>query len=291
MTELVRLAHGVHRPASTIEETADRIRAYLDVLPPGTVVGGITAARLHGLWLPLPEPDERLEFVLTRPDTKARALARCRRDEIATRRRATKPDEITIVDGLPVLSVARTWVDLAERSSLPDVVAAGDCALRGLARAADLDQALRRACHRRGVLRARAAFDLLDPRSRSRGESHLRCALVLGGLPWPQVNMPIYTDYGEWLAEPDLTYLAARLALEYNGREHADIIRSRKDITREIDIDQNHWKVVVFGPSQVFMHPHRVAPYVRAMLDERDPGWSRRPPAPRPSLLSGAFGG
>lgn len=290
MSAFVRLGHGLYRPASTVDSLPDRIAAYLDVLPPGTVVGGITAARLHGLWLPLPDADERIEFVLTRPQTKARALAGCRRGEIATRRRAVAHDEIEIVDGLPVLSPARTWVDLAERLGLADVVAAGDSALRGPTTAAHLDEALRRARHRRGVLRARAAFDLLDPRSRSRGESHLRCVLVVGGLPWPEVNVPIFTEHGEWLAEPDLTYLLARLALEYNGSAHADVERSRKDITREIDIDQNLWKVVVFGPSQVFAHPYRVVPYVRAMLDERDPGWSRRPPVPRPSLLSGAFG-
>ncbi len=198
-------------------------------------------------------------------------------------------DEIDVIDGIPVLSVARTWVDLAERLSLEDVVAAGDGILRGQASVPDLEQALRRARRRRGVRKARAAFDLLDPRSRSRGESHLRCALVLGGLPWPEVNVPIYTEHGEWLAEPDLTYLCARLALEYNGREHAEVGRTRRDMTREIDIDQNKWKVVVFGPSEVFGHPYRIAPYVRAMLDERDPGWARRPPTPRPSLLSGAF--
>jgi hypothetical protein len=276
MTDLIRLGHGLHRPAETVAELRDRIAAYLDVLPPGTVVGGLTAARLHGLWLPAPARDEPLEFVLTRPRSRAHELARCRRAEIVTRRRALRSDEVELTDRFPIVSVARTWVDLCESLSLPDVVAAGDFALRGLVTAQQLSDAVRAARHRRGVMRARDALPLLNARSRSRGESHLRCAVVLGGLPCPEVNRPIHTYAGEWLAEPDLIYRNARLVLEYNGRDHAEVNRMRKDITREIDVDINGWKVVVFGPSQVFGHPYRIAPYVRGILDERDPGWPRR---------------
>jgi hypothetical protein len=272
----VRLGHGLLRPAHTVADVRDRIAAYLDVLPPGTVVGGITAARLHELWLAPASAAERLQFVVTRPQTRAQELARCRRSEIHTRRRAVLTDEIEVVDGLPVLSPARTWVDLCECLGLEDVVAAGDSALRRAVSDAELAEAVRRARHRRGVRRAREALELMDARSRSRGETHLRCALVLGGLPLPEVNRPIYTVDGEWLAEPDLIYRRARLALEFNGRDHADVARMRRDITREIDVDIADWKMVVFGPSQVFGHPYRIAPYVRALLDQRDPGWWRR---------------
>jgi hypothetical protein len=174
-------------------------------------------------------------------------------------------------------SEPRTWIDLAESFRLEDLVAAGDSVLRGTAGRYELDEAVRRAVGRRGVLRAREALTLLDERSRSRPESHLRCALVLGGLPWPEVNEAILTRHGEWLAEPDLHYKGARLALEYNGEVHADTDQMRNDITRELDIDSEHWKVVVFGPREVFQRPYRLAPYVRSILDRRDPDWWRRP--------------
>ena len=48
--------------------------------------------------------------------------------------------------------------------------------------------------------------------------------------------MAIYSDVGEWLAEPDLSYDEARLALEYNGADHAKVERMRRDITRELDV-------------------------------------------------------
>jgi hypothetical protein len=130
-------------------------------------------------------------------------------------RRALSRDEIIVTDRFQITSAARTWVDLAEILSIEDLVTAGDSALRGLVTKDELADAISRARHRRGVLRARDALTLLDARSRSRPESHLRCGLVRAGLPWPEVNVSIFTDNGEWLAEPDLLYRKARLALEY----------------------------------------------------------------------------
>lgn len=276
MSDFVKLGHGLYRPVEAVQELSDRCGAYLDAMPSDTVVGGLTAARLHGMWLPQPRLDERIELVTARPESRPHELARCRRREIRPRRRTLRPHEIVVTDRFALTSIARTWVDLAETLSLEDLVAAGDSALRGSVDHGDLTRAVQEAFRRRGVLRARRALELLDERSRSRPESHLRCAVVLGGLPWPDVNQAIYTDRGEWLAEPDLSYRGARLALEYNGRDHAEVDQFRKDITREIDIDGNDWKVIVFGPAQVFGHPYRIAPYVRAQLDQRDPGWWRR---------------
>ena len=45
---------------------------------------------------------------------------------------------------------------------------------------------------------------------------------VSAGLPKPAVNMPIHRPGGGWLAEPDLSYDDVRLAIEYNGIDHAD---------------------------------------------------------------------
>jgi hypothetical protein len=276
MDELIRLTRGLYRPAETVSELGDRCAAFLDVMPSGTVVGGITAARLHGLWLPEANGGERIELIQSRGEIAPRQLPGSRRSEVHVRRRTLRPDEIAEVDGIPVTTEARTWIDLAESLRLEDLVAAGDSVLHPDDCSADLAAAVRDGFHRRGVLRARQALTLLDRRSRSRPESHLRLALVLGGLPCPEVNSAIYTEHGEWLAEPDLHYKRARLMLEYNGRDHADVDRMRADITRELDADSNEWHVAVFGPAQVFGRPYRIAGYVRHLLDRRDPGWSQR---------------
>ena len=88
--------------------------------------------------------------------------------------------------------------------------------------------------------------------------------------------MPIYTSYGEWIAEPDLVFEHARLTLEYNGSAHGTVNRMRRDITRTLDVERDGWRQVVFGPAEVFGRPDQVASYVRSLLDERDPGWRAR---------------
>lgn len=61
-------------------------------------------------------------------------------------------------------------------------------------------------------------------------------------------------------AEPDLSYRDARLALEYNGADHADPGRMRRDITRELDLLQRGgWATLVFGPAEVFRRPDQIA--------------------------------
>jgi hypothetical protein len=122
---------------------------------------------------------------------------------------------------------------------------------------------------------------LLDARSRSRPESHLRYALVSSGLPVPEVNAAIHTDDGEWLAEPDLVYREQRLALEYNGGVHADPRRMRKDLTRDIDIQhRGGWRTVTLGPAQVFDRPEQTVAFVRELLRERSRGMRTAPARP-----------
>lgn len=56
------------------------------------------------------------------------------------------------------------------------------------------------------------------------------------GQPVPAANVAIYSSDGEWLARTDLSYDDVRLAIEYNGADHASPSRMRRDITREVDV-------------------------------------------------------
>lgn len=275
MNELVRVSHGLWRAGTDIAELRGLCAAVLDVMPAGAVLAGRTAAALHALWLPASEV-VRVEVILSRPGILPRALAHSQRAEVRARRRSLRDSEKTMVDGLPAVTAERAWIDLAEELSLPDLVACGDSVLRGSTRSAiGLDVMVGRAAGRRGVRRAREAFDLLDARSRSRPESHLRVALVTGGLPWPEVNQPIFDDNHQWVAEPDLHYEVPRVALEYQGAMHAQLERMHRDITRGIDVVGNDWLSVPFGPTEVFKRPWSIAPLVRALIERRAPGWLR----------------
>lgn len=275
MIELERVSHGLWRSPGTVDDLAGRCAALLQVMPRDTVVAGVTAARLHGLWLP-DGPVEPIELIVHDETKLPRAIGHSRRREVRARRRTVHPTEVVTCHDLPATSPERTWCDLGEALSMPDLVAAGDSVLRGTCDVAALQAVLARAHRRRGVVRARAALPLLDARSRSRPESHLRYVLLAAGLPPPEVNTPIFSPRGEWLAEPDLHYPKARLALEYNGAEHAQPDRMRRDITRDLDYQWEGWRVITFGPAQVFKRPDQVASLVRSVLLERDPSALRR---------------
>ncbi len=272
MNEVIRVTHGIWRAPAAVDNLFGRVTAALTACPAATVVCGLTAARLHGLWLPS-DVDGPIEVIVHRYEPKLEARSGSRRAELRARRQTLLADEVVQLGGVDVTSEARSWLDLAARLRLPDLIALGDSALRGGATHEELAHLITRARHRRGVVAARAALPLLNARSRSRPESHLRYALHCGGLPPPAVNQAVYSDDGEWLAEPDLSYDDVRLALEYNGADHAEVRRMRRDITREIDvIARGGWHTVTFGPAEVFGRPDQVAVVVRQLRAERRHG-------------------
>ena len=145
---------------------------------------------------------------------------------------------------------------------------------------AELEALVARSVRRRGVASARAALPLLDARSRSRPESHLRMELLVPGWPTFQVNVAIHDVHGGWLAEPDLSNEEYAVAVEYQGSVHAEKRQMSKDLTRGITIVGNRWQVLPVGSRDVFVHPSRTRIAVAAML--RSQGWQGPPRATRP---------
>jgi hypothetical protein len=99
---------------------------------------------------------------------------------------------------------------------------------------------------------------MLNGRSRSRPESHLRVAASAPDLPPLAVNEAVYRDVGGWLAEPDLSLAEAKIALEYQGADHAKVKRMRKDITRGTDMRREGWRCLPYGPVEVFGRPWQI---------------------------------
>jgi very-short-patch-repair endonuclease len=81
----------------------------------------------------------------------------------------------------------------------------------------------------------------------------------------------VYRAAGGWLAEPDLSLAEAKIALEYQGSEHASLDRMRKDITRTTDMRLEGWLVLYYGPAEVFGRPWQVAPELRRHIRDRAP--------------------
>jgi hypothetical protein len=235
-----------------------------------TVIASMTAARLHGLWLPS-VIDERLHVATATPGRASRLMTRSQRPELVAHRYQLRPADIVMVGGLLVTSIARTWRDLACVLSLPDLVAAGDCALRSGVTTEELVDVLEASSRKHRARLARRAISLLDVRSRSRPESHLRVAISGGDMPRFEVNVPVYRREGGWLAEPDLSLAEALLALEYQGADHADLRRMRKDITRFTDMRRDTWLTLPYGPAEVYGQPYLIKPEVRELIRVRAP--------------------
>ena len=265
----MRIARGLWLPAEVADDLGARCALGVSRCADDTSVTFTTAARLHQLWLP-PVRDE-LHFATAQPDRVSRGMTRTHRPEFFAHRRTLAAVDRVMVDGIPVTSLARTWVDLAPLLSLADLVAAGDSALRAGATMDELADVIRRSRRLRGVRRAREAFPLLDARSRSRPESHLRVATLGPDMPRFEVNEPVYRDEGGWLAEPDLSLKDARLALEYKGEDHAELKRMRRDITRDADMRRERWLTLEYGPAEVFGRPWQIAPELRALIRTRAP--------------------
>jgi hypothetical protein len=265
----VRVAHDCWIDVSAADDLRARCMAVLDKVGPDSVISSVTAARLHGLWLPtLPET---IHVATATPDLAGHAMSRSKRPEIVGHRLQLAEDDVVVAAGVPMMSSARAWRDLAAVLGLPDLVAAGDSVLRGGTSISDVAAVVERTRNRRHARKARAALLLLDARSRSRPESHLRVAITVADLPRFEVNEPVYRGEGGWLAEPDLSLVEAKLALEYQGEEHATVSRMRRDITRERDLRADDWLTYLYGPAEVFGRPWSIAPEVRAVIRVRAP--------------------
>jgi hypothetical protein len=235
--------------ASAELSVVERCAIALNSMPARTVLSHRSAAALWGLWIPA---FDGVEVTTPAGVRGSRYTTSVQREIVVAHRRILPPEDVTEQHGLPVTSLARTWLDLAALVDIYDLVAAGDRALQVGAEKSELAERAVTQRRLRGTTRCRAVAPLLHSGSRSRPESRIRAALLLAGLPMPEVNRPVYDEHGQWLAEPDLHYKAARLAIEFNGSDHATIERMRKDATRTLDLLRADWLVRIYTAIDAF---------------------------------------
>lgn len=178
--------------------------------------------------------------------------------------------ELTLRQGLSVPSAAETWAQLGGMIPLDALVASADAILtRGNADTEDLRAAAER-LRRRGAADLDAALGLARPGAESPRETEVRLILRRAGLPEPELNGDLVED-GTFIARLDLAYRAYRVAVEYDGRQHASMEQFRRDADRWPAIARAGW-ILVRVLDHHLQNPDRdvVAP-VRAALLSR--GW------------------
>lgn len=81
--------------------------------------------------------------------------------------------------------------------------------------------------------------------SESPRESKLRLLLVRSGLPEPELNADLFDRRGTFLARLDMSYPQWKVAVEYDGRQHASDPRQfEKDADRWEGIRREGWRLV-----------------------------------------------
>ncbi|TCC17278.1 type IV toxin-antitoxin system AbiEi family antitoxin domain-containing protein [Kribbella sindirgiensis] len=217
-----------------------KTRAVINRLGPGAVVSHQSAAMLHGL------PAWGLD--LSRVHV-TKATGRRRSDSIADVHRSRfDPGELTIVDGLPVVTAARAVAETACASSYEVGVVLGDAALQSRlvspeALVATADR--HRVWH--GSPAARAAARFANGLSESVGESRLRVLLANHGFPEPELQVEIRDASGRLIARVDIL-LERTCVVEFDGAMkygNADDLVAEK--WREDNLRAHGFQVVRIG--------------------------------------------
>ena len=177
----VRPGAYVHGPEPDDEAARHllAVGAALPCLGARTVVSHTSAAVVHRL------PLWRVGLDRVRA-TRDRASGARRSAVVHLHAAALHPDEVSVVDGMPVTTVARTLTDLARLLPFEEALVPADAALhRGLVTREELAEALARGARRPNNAAARRVVAFADGAAESPGESRSRVAIRRAGLPAP----------------------------------------------------------------------------------------------------------
>ena len=248
-SDIGHVSRGLYRPLEWSFELESAARA-LSAASPGAWISHVTAARLRCQLLP-PWLSDVEELHLSKP----RELAEVRRKGIVGHTVLAWPDEVETADGMRISTRSRTWLDLARRLNLPELVCMGDELVRvprfGLegrrepfATIDGLRSMVNRHPNLQGIVRARAALDLMRVGSDSGPETLLRLAICDAGLPEPELQLPLRPD-SPGSPTADLGYRHRRLAIQYDGGHHLLPAQVLSDRRRDRAFEAAGWTVLV----------------------------------------------
>lgn len=253
-----------------------RVRPFIEVNE-RCAASHLTAAEL----LNLPRRRQKGDsdtFDIIRPE----GAAHLNRPHVIVHRMKLYDDEVTTVDGIPVTTPERTWLDLAEMLSVDELVVAGDSCVRvprpefegreePLCSLADLQRMIERHKGKRGLRKAKEAIRHIRVGADSPQETLLRLAIVRAGLPEPELNVPIFSDDGLRHHEPDLSYRRYRLGIEYEGEHHGEELQIERDIARSERYSALGWTEVRISKRHMLNDGKAAVAKVRSALIQA--GW------------------
>jgi hypothetical protein len=233
-------------------------------LGPEQLFSHVTAARLYQIPLPWRLQSRRAIDVWA-PTIQVRA------DGVIGHRSA--PLTPAWVRGMPVVTPARTWVQLGALVDRVSLIAAGDDLVRRkrpLSTLTELADAVDSSKGVRGIRALRAALAEVRPGTDSPMETRLRLLLTDAGLPEPVIGHTIRDWTGGFVGTPDLAYVHQRIAIEYEGDGHrSDPGIFADDIERRERMQEAGWYVIRVIKDHVFRKQAWLVDRVRRQLRER----------------------
>jgi hypothetical protein len=232
---------------------------------PGAALSHRAAAVLHGLLRRAPRDPDVTTARRTRTGVEGIRLHRVRRLD---------PADVTTVSGIPVTTVARTLVDLAEVLT-PDLLARAVHEADHL-RLLDMravDAAIGRVPGRRRVRALRKELERHRPVGTIRSElEHRFLDLCHGGdLPEPAMNSRI--EVGGQLVEVDALWPEQGLVVELDGRAvHATALAFEADRARDAALTAHGLRVVRLTWRRVAGEPAEVLALLRTLLHRSGAG-------------------
>lgn len=274
-----RIFRGVYVSSSAPDHPLVRTQAALAIHPASAYASHTSAARLYGLPVPV-DPDEHVSV--------ERAGERRPRPGVVSHV-APAGARVRTRQGTRVSPPLQMFVELASMLPLVDLVVVGDAMARVLGVAAD---DLRRHCDESvapGARAARHAAGFVRDQVESPMETRLRMLLVLAGLPEPDVQHVVAVPGAGPRYRLDLAYPTARVAVEYDGRQHAEDVRQwNHDLRRREALEDAGWKLLVVTAQDLYRRPDDVVRRVCLALVARgalaastrpDPAWRAHFPA------------
>jgi hypothetical protein len=259
--DITRVRRGSYVVGPLPEEPVRRhrlaISAAVRALADEAVVSHASAAVVHGLPL-WNTPLGRVHV------TRDRATGGRRGRIVHVHTAPLHPDEIVLVDGVAVTSVARTVVDVARTAPFEQAVVVLDAALaKELVDGQQLAEALLRVVGWSGAPAARRAVGFAEPGAASVGESRSRVAIMRAGLPRPVLQWEVRDGSGLLVGRTDFGWPALGAVGEFDGEiKYGRLLRPgqppgevvfaekvREDRIRATDLGMARWVWDELGPA------------------------------------------
>lgn len=250
--EFSRVLPGCHTLTSDPAPLLAVARAAQTWVVPGAALSHISAAEVLGLPLPyrLTWAEGAPLHVDLDPSRRRSGGVRLVTHARQSRRRITLPNRLVIADPVDVL------LDLAGLLPHDDLVACIDAL--GSLRRRDIRVPVesvriaaqgRRGRYVRSLRRAaQEARDAVD----SPRETSTRLLLLRRGFPEPETNRPVADPATGVQYFLDLSYPHWRIAIEYDGKDHFDPVRARRDRHKDEVLHDQGWSVL-----RITSHDHR----------------------------------